>query len=220
MKLASFQNQSKPISSFLPGANNTLNDKIITAETLFSNFVAEHNLPFAISDYFTKLCKKMFTDSEIANGFACGRTKTTQIVKRAVAPDLLDDVVQKCRSQPFTIMCDKSNNYGNDKCFVILVRVFDDNLGSTQTRFLDMPIVNIGTAANLFLALDQSLTKHGIPWSNVFGFMSDNCIVFIDSIVQTLLPELILLCGYNKKQLQTSIAYKLHNMHSLYIILF
>ena len=36
-----------------------------------------------------------------------------------------------------------------------------------------MPIVNIGTAADLFLALDQSLTKHGIPWSNVFGFMSE-----------------------------------------------
>ena len=173
MKLASFQNQSKPISSFLPGANNTLNDKIITAETLFSNFVAEHNLPFAISDYFTKLCKKMFTDSEIANGFACGRTKTTQIVKRAVAPDLLDDVVQKCMSHLFTTMCDKSNVYGNAKCFIILVRVFDNNLGSTQTRFLDMPIVNIGTAANLFLALDQSFTKHGIPWSNVFGFMSE-----------------------------------------------
>ena len=75
LKLVSFQNQSKPISSFLPGANSTLNDKIIKAETLFSNFVAEHNLPFAISDDFTKLCKKMFTDSEIAKGFACGRTK-------------------------------------------------------------------------------------------------------------------------------------------------
>ena len=73
LKLVSFQNQSKPISSFLPGANSTLNDK---AETLFSNFVAEHNLLFAISYHFTKLCKKMFTVSEIAKGFACGRTKT------------------------------------------------------------------------------------------------------------------------------------------------
>jgi hypothetical protein len=61
-----------------------------------------------------------------AKGFACGRTKTTQIVKRAVAPDLLDDVVQICRSQPFTIMCDESNDHGNDKCFVILIKVFDD----------------------------------------------------------------------------------------------
>jgi hypothetical protein len=38
---------------------------------------------------------------------------STQIVKSAVAPDLLYDVVQKCRSQPFTIMCDESNDYGN-----------------------------------------------------------------------------------------------------------
>jgi hypothetical protein len=30
----------------------------------------------------------MFTDSEIAKGFSCGRTKTTQIVKRAIAPSL------------------------------------------------------------------------------------------------------------------------------------
>jgi hypothetical protein len=37
----------------------------------------------------------MFTNSEIAKGFACGRTKTTQIVKRAVTPDLLDDVGKK-----------------------------------------------------------------------------------------------------------------------------
>ena len=63
----SFQNQLKPISSFLPGANSTLNDKIIKAETLFFNFVAEHNLPFAISDHFTKLCKKMFTDVYVTN---------------------------------------------------------------------------------------------------------------------------------------------------------
>jgi hypothetical protein len=41
----------------------------------FFSFVAEHNLPFAISDHFTKLCKKMFTDSEFAKGFACVRTK-------------------------------------------------------------------------------------------------------------------------------------------------
>ena len=59
LKLVSFQNQSKPISSFLPGANSTLNDKIIKAETLFSNFVAEHNLPFAISDHFKNICKKI-----------------------------------------------------------------------------------------------------------------------------------------------------------------
>jgi hypothetical protein len=38
-------------------------------------------------------------------------------------------------------MCDESNDYGNDKCFVILVKVFDDNLGSTETRFLVVMLI-------------------------------------------------------------------------------
>jgi hypothetical protein len=35
-----------------------------------------------------------FTDSEIAKGFSCGRTKTTQIVKRAIAPSFNEDVTR------------------------------------------------------------------------------------------------------------------------------
>ena len=60
---------------------------VIKAETLFSNFIAEHNLPFAVANHFTRLCKDMFPDSKIAQ-FFCGKTKTTQIVKRAIAPTL------------------------------------------------------------------------------------------------------------------------------------
>ena len=62
---------------------------------------------------------KMFTDSEIAKGFSCGRTKTTQIVKRAIAPNLNEDVINKMQSQPFSIMCDESNDQGGDKNFDI-----------------------------------------------------------------------------------------------------
>ena len=51
-------------------------------------------------------------------------------------------LVQKCRSQPFTIMCDESNDYGNDKCMLCyFIKVFDDNLGSTQTRFLAVMLI-------------------------------------------------------------------------------
>lgn len=40
-----------------------------------------------------------------------------------------------------------------------------------------MPVVNIGTAENLFKALEEIIEAKKIPWSNVFGFMSDNCSV-------------------------------------------
>ena len=67
------------------------NNDIITSETLFSYFIAEHNLPFTVTDHFSKLCKQMFPDSKIAKKkkkkkFSCGKTKTTQIIKRAIAP--------------------------------------------------------------------------------------------------------------------------------------
>ena len=42
------------------------NDDIITSETVFSYFIAEHNLPFTVTDHFSKLCKQMFPDSKIA----------------------------------------------------------------------------------------------------------------------------------------------------------
>ena len=74
-------------------------------------------------------------------------------------------------------MCDESNDQGSDKNFVILVKLFDEDLGKTVTRFIDMPVVNIGTAANLFAALEKSLSNKNIHWKNVFGFISDNCSV-------------------------------------------
>jgi len=33
---------------------------------------------------------------------------------------------------------------------IVLVRVFYSCVGDIHTRFLDMPIVNVGTASNLF----------------------------------------------------------------------
>ena len=36
-----------------------------------------------------------------------------------------------------------------------------------------MPVVNIGTATNLFQALKESLTKNGRSFDNTVSFMSD-----------------------------------------------
>ena len=53
----------------------SVGDKTTAAEIYyFATFIAEHNLPFLTADHFTELCKKMFPDSKIAEGFACDRT--------------------------------------------------------------------------------------------------------------------------------------------------
>lgn len=97
----------------------------------------------------------MFPDSKIAENFACGRTKSTQMIKRAISPCLDEEVILACQSKPFTILRDKSNDFGSDKSFVIMVMFFCDNLGHTVTKCLNMPVVNIGTAEHLFKALEE-----------------------------------------------------------------
>ncbi|XP_078315534.1 SCAN domain-containing protein 3-like [Crassostrea virginica] len=117
----------------------------------------------------------MFPDSEIADKFACKRTKCTQILKQAIAPDLYDTLIKRCQSQPFTLLCDESNDRGADKCFAVLVRIFEEESRSVKTRFIDMPVVNVGTGANLYAALDKILRTRDIPWANVLAYSSDNC---------------------------------------------
>ena len=110
-------------------------------------FVSKHNLAFLTSDHATKLFPKMFPDSEIAKQFACGRTKTTAILKEALSHYL--KVTKESMSNQFSIMMDESNDKIDKSC-IILVRVLDPAVGDVRTRFLDMPVVNIGTAKNLF----------------------------------------------------------------------
>ena len=125
---------------------------VTRAEVLFSNFIAEHNLSFLVADCFTKLCKSMFPDSRIALKFSCGRTKTTQIVKHSLAPVLQEEVVRHLQTHPFSMAIDESNDRNSDKSLAILVRYFNNQ---SCTKFLAMPICNIGSAANIFDHLQE-----------------------------------------------------------------
>ena len=163
--------------------------KVIEAETRWATFTAKHNIAFLVSDHATKLFHKMFPDSEIARKFSCGRTKTTSIVKDALAPHYLHKTISNM-SNPFSVMMDESNDK-TDKSCIILARVFDPELRDVRTRFVDMPVVNIGTACNLFEALKSSLTQKGMDFSKAVAFMSDttNVMKGVRSGVQKLIND-------------------------------
>uniref|UniRef100_H3AGU8 Uncharacterized protein n=1 Tax=Latimeria chalumnae TaxID=7897 RepID=H3AGU8_LATCH len=136
-----------------------------------------HNLPFVVTDHFTKMVPILFPDSLITKKYASGKTKTTQLIKGGLATNLDDEVAEKCRNQPFGLMCDETNDQGDDKNFVILVRLYEEEEMAMKTRFLDMPTCNIGSAENLFNCLDESFRKRGISWNNVVAYNSDNASV-------------------------------------------
>ncbi len=65
----------------------------------------------------------MFSDSQIAKNFSCGRTKCTAIIKEALAPNVKQTLI-KNMTNLFSVMIDESND-NTDKSCIILVRVLD-----------------------------------------------------------------------------------------------
>ena len=133
------------------------------------------NLPFVVADHFTRLCKQTFPDSKITKTFSCGRTKTTMIVKHAIAPTLEEQLVKQCKILLFSFGCDECNDTNRQKALAIVVKYFDEVRERAVTGFLDMPICNIGTAQSIFDQLDATYEVNGIPRKNVVAFISYNC---------------------------------------------
>ena len=97
-----FINQATMTSLLSQKKQSLINEQVTTAELYFTIFIVEHNFEFSAGDHFTKRCKKMYPDSKIAEGFACGATKTQAIIKNALAPALDENVIEACPSSPFT----------------------------------------------------------------------------------------------------------------------
>lgn len=82
------------ISNFFASSSGDHN--VIQAETLFTEFIIEHNLPLAVADHASRIFRKMFPDSEIAKKYGCGRTKTSYIVE-TLAMDTQQNIVEVLR---------------------------------------------------------------------------------------------------------------------------
>ena len=158
--MAKASSSSLSVSSFFRPHTSL---KIIEAESLWFKFVAMHNISFQASDHATKLFHRMVPDLEVAKKFSCGHTKTAAIIKEALSPHYLEKTLMDM-SKFFSLLMDESNDK-TDKSCIILVRLLDSDEGDVRTRFLDMPIVNIGTAQNLFRGLKESLSSKGLDFS-------------------------------------------------------
>ena len=179
MRLLKEADGQQSISSVFDSRDQSLSEQVMVAELYFTCFIVEHNLPFASSDHFTNLCKVMFPDSQIAQRYACGRTKTKAIVSHAIAPMVNARVIEACVQGPFTILCDGGNDRLDRKYFAIIVRFWDESLATVVTRFLGMPVCNIATGQALFDAVEKELSDRSIPWENAVGFASDSASVMV-----------------------------------------
>lgn len=96
-----------PLTSFFASARKDEDgdSAVIRAETLFSLFLVEHNIPISAADHASQLFK-MFPGNSVAKDFACGRTKATAIIK-ACSNDLKDQLILQMKKGPFILGTDE-----------------------------------------------------------------------------------------------------------------
>ena len=85
-------------------------------------------------------------------------------------------MVQK---HPFTLSLDGSNDKEEQKLIPLTVRVFDNDLGMVESKFLSMCLCNQGTAAVYFEKVEEVFVSHNIPWSNCIALSVDSTSVTI-----------------------------------------
>ncbi|XP_072173823.1 uncharacterized protein [Diadema setosum] len=180
------QDQSKvrantlPISKFFP--SNSGDHNVIQAETQFTEFIIEHNLPLAVADHASRLFRKMFPDSDIAKKYGCGRTKTSYIVE-TLAMDTKQNIVEVLRTHPFSMSTDGSTDYEDVKLYPICVRFCDPSTGKVKSVIFSLEECDKpSTGENIFKILEKELDKHEIPWKNVVCFSADNASVMLGKV--------------------------------------
>ena len=131
------QTEGSSLTSFLGEASPpslSHSKRVISAE-IMAQFIAMHNLSFQSSDHLSDLFSSMFPDSKIAASFACKHTKTKAIICDAIDPHLKQPVIELAKSSPFSLLCDESNEKGNQvKLLTILIRIFDPCNSIVVTR--------------------------------------------------------------------------------------
>lgn len=131
-----------------PESSEALNR--IVAELKIAVLTASSNIPMAFHDMLSPTLSKVFPDSKIACKYHSASTKATCMLNLAVAPILVENLLQQMRTHPFSLSTDGSNDTGLQKMNPATVRIYDINENCIVTRFLDMCPSGSSTAAALY----------------------------------------------------------------------
>ena len=111
------------ISQFFTKSDET-SKQVTKAEVMVTNFLVQHN-PLATADHMGLLFKAIFPDSKITSSYASGCTKTSAMINVAMGPHCHSYLVDHCKSHPFSLGIDRSDDTGVNKMNSLTIRIFD-----------------------------------------------------------------------------------------------
>ena len=167
------------MTSFLRGqGESSTENKTTKAEVMVTNFLVQHNLPISTADHLGPLFKAIFPDSKIASQYASARTKASAILNYAMRPHCHETLVEHCKSHPFSLGTDGSNDNGLLKMNPVTIRLFDIARSKKVTsHFYDICTTSgedYGKAYAIFDAIHEKFDAESIPWDNAISLSVDN----------------------------------------------
>ena len=127
-------------------------------------------------------------------------------------------IVEHCKTHPYSVGTDGSNDTGVKKMNPVSVRIFDINRSNTVTNhFFDMCLTegeHGAKAFKIFEAIEEKFTKDSMLWSNCVSLSIDNTNTMIgrnDSVALRFLeknPEMFILIIYSTVQRKLYIEYR------------
>ncbi|KAK9877177.1 hypothetical protein WA026_016925 [Henosepilachna vigintioctopunctata] len=148
-------------------------------ELKISAFLAQHNLSFSLMDDLILFLKDTFTDSNTIKSINLGRTKTTNAIKTVLTPIFSQELVDKLKETPFSIIMDETTDISVKKQCALTV-IYYDEVDCVRTHFLDIYEVNSGKPEDLCNSLLTWLQDRKIPLTKFVGFASDTTNTMVD----------------------------------------
>ena len=174
----SVKNTCKVNSFFTSTASDEVNDSVIRAKVMHTNFIVQHNLSFLTADHLAPMYSKIFPDSKKALKFRCARTKTTAILNNAIHPALHESLVTYMQNRLFSICNGGCSDNGIKKMNFVCVNMFcANNSSEVQATVYDMCVttgVDCSQRETLFNAINNKFVKDDISWQNVISVGLDN----------------------------------------------
>ena len=176
------QAKSFHLQSKLPVSTQGPSSQRLAAELKMAVLTASSNIPLAFHDKLSPMIRSIFPDSRIASDYHSASTKATCMLNLAVAPILIENLVESMKSHPFSISTDGSNDTGLEKMNPATVRIYDFKTSCVSTRFMDMCVSSSSTAQSLYSSLNgklEELLKCSNPWALCTSVGVDNTSVNI-----------------------------------------
>lgn len=145
-----------------------LSKKEKQVEILFAVYIAVHSSINSI-DHLSKIYNRISTD----NSISFHRTKCSLLIKKVIAPTLLNDLLDDLKDCPYSLIIDESTDITMVKYLCICIRYFSKKAQKILVCFLGLIEIEEATAECLYLKLKEFLKNLKLNVLNLIGIGTD-----------------------------------------------